>query len=86
MKNIFTDHPHSVGESYFVHFKYALCMFMYTLAASLACLIHAIFPFLFQTTGSRILIKVMHKLIERRTTIDGKLAELMSVMESKRGS
>lgn len=84
MKNIFTDHPHSVGESYFVHFKYAIFMSFNLLRAGLACFLHAVFPFLFKTTGSCIMIKSMHRLIERKTTIDGNLLDLLSVMESKR--
>lgn len=48
MKKFFTQHPFSVGETYLQHFKYALLFGVSMLMGGLACIIHAIFPFLFQ--------------------------------------
>ena len=52
MKNIFTEHPNSVGETYFQHM---CCVFKFhctLLKLSLCALIHAIFPFWFETKAS----------------------------------
>tara|TARA_R110000787_G_scaffold274979_1_gene383218 strand:- start:61600 stop:61851 length:252 start_codon:yes stop_codon:yes gene_type:complete len=53
MYKLFTQHPASVGETYFEHFLmaggFALSMF----AAACVCLVHAILPFMFEKTGSR---------------------------------
>mgnify|MGYP000100205312 CR=1 FL=1 len=53
MKNIFTDHPKSVDETYFQHMKAAL-FFAYNLfTGAIACIIHAFFPFLFVHTAGK---------------------------------
>ena len=54
MKNPFTAHPRDVGESYLRHGLFA-CRFGVKMTwGGLAAFIHGLFPFLFQTTGSRI--------------------------------
>ena len=50
----FTAHPHDVGETYFEHGRFACRFGAKMTAGGLAALLHGIFPFLFQTTGSRI--------------------------------
>ena len=54
MDNPFTAHPRSVGESYGEHCAFA-CRYGARMAmGGLAAIMHGFFPFLFQTTGSRI--------------------------------
>jgi hypothetical protein len=53
MSNPFTDHPHEVGESYFEHLAAAGGFGVRMIGGGIACLVHAIFPFLCVTTGSR---------------------------------
>ena len=54
MGNPFTAHPHSVGESYLEHALFA-CRYGVKMAlGGFAAVAHGLFPFLFQTTGSRI--------------------------------
>ncbi len=54
MANPFTAHPHSVGETYAEHCAFA-CRYGAKMAlGGLAAVAHGLFPFLFQTTGSRI--------------------------------
>ena len=61
----FTRHPISVGESYWHHMGMALS-FAGTLAvAALACLAHALFPFVCERTGSR-LVRELHARLESR--------------------
>lgn len=45
MKNIFTDHPHSIGETYFKHLLFAGQFGVTMIIGGVVCLIHAIFPF-----------------------------------------
>jgi len=54
LKHLFTDHPNWKGESYLSHGAWALLYSVYLLLASMACFIHAIFPFLFTHTASSI--------------------------------
>ena len=54
MSNPFTAHPHSVGETYLEHGVFACRYGIKMTLGGLAALAHGIFPFLFQTTGSRI--------------------------------
>lgn len=54
MRNPFTAHPRDVGESYAEHAVFACRYGLRMMAGGVAALLHGIFPFLFQTTGSRI--------------------------------
>ena len=54
MTNPFTAHPRSVGEGYLEHGAFACRYGMKMTLGGLAALVHGFFPFLFQTTGSRI--------------------------------
>ena len=53
MYNPFTKHPHSVDETYLEHMKCAFKFFYTLFRLSLAVLVHAIFPFLFEYTASK---------------------------------
>ena len=53
MRNPFTAHPASVGETYGQHFRFALAFGARMTLGGLAAAVHAIFPFLFITTASR---------------------------------
>ena len=48
----FTDHPQSVGETYGEHLLTASGFGLRMIVAGLACMIHALLPFLFVKTGS----------------------------------
>lgn len=51
IKQAFTEHPASVGESYVEHMGMAFGFGGKMVVSGLACLIHGIFPFLFTRTG-----------------------------------
>jgi hypothetical protein len=55
MPNPFTAHPASVGETYGQHFRFALVFGTRMTLGGLAAAIHAVLPFLFITTASRVL-------------------------------
>ena len=66
MRNPFTAHPHSVGESYLEHGLFACRYGAKMTAGGLAALLHGVFPFLFQATGSRITRELAASLEESR--------------------
>lgn len=49
----FTRHPHSVGETYLEHAAVASGYGATLIGAGLACLAHALCPWLFERTASR---------------------------------
>ena len=49
MKNIFTDHPNSVGESYLKHMLFAIKVGLKLILCGFAAIFHAIFPFVLKT-------------------------------------
>ncbi|MCF6776616.1 DUF6356 family protein [Thiotrichales bacterium 19X7-9] len=76
MKNPFTEHPHSIGESYFKHMQNALSFGFCLFCASLACFIHALLPFLFKDTATNKLATLVNKLSDgkRGDSFNSKLA------------
>ncbi len=63
--NIFTKHPHSIGESYLQHLVVAFTYGSKMFCGGLACMIHGIFPFLFQKTGSTTVIQLSERFLSR---------------------
>ena len=62
----FTSHPASVGETYPEHFV-AAAGFAATLAkATFCCAVHAVFPFLFEKTGSRLITELHERMVTHR--------------------
>ncbi|WNK00999.1 DUF6356 family protein [Thalassospiraceae bacterium LMO-JJ14] len=51
----FTRHPHSVGESYFEHMGMASGFAASMLLAAAVCAVHAVLPFVFEKTASRMI-------------------------------
>jgi len=73
LKRAFTEHPASVGESYFEHMGMALSFSTKMVGAGLACMVHAIFPFLFVRTGRTCIEDLHHRMVthrDRRTLTD----------------
>jgi len=64
---LFTEHPQSVGESYFEHMGVAASFGGHLLLASMACFVHAVFPFLCTKTGSGIITKLHDRMVTSRT-------------------
>ena len=48
----FTEHPASVGETYWQHFMHASSFGTRMILGGFACMLHGFFPFLFVKTGS----------------------------------
>lgn len=55
---VFRRHPAAVGETYGEHFAFATGVGGRLLFAGLACMLHGLFPFLCERTGSRTIIEL----------------------------
>ena len=66
IQKLMLDHPRSVGESYTAHFRMALGFAWTLFWASLACLVHALIPCLFKTTGSRAIAELHDRMVVNR--------------------
>jgi len=62
----FTEHPAAVGESYFEHLRHAAWFAISMIGGGLACLVHALLPFLFTRTGSGIVAELNMRMIANR--------------------
>ena len=70
----FTEHPASVGESYVEHFAMASSFGFTMIWAGLACLLHGVFPFLCERTGSRAIAALHRRMVTHRVR-DGRTPE-----------
>jgi hypothetical protein len=64
--NAFTEHPRSVGESYWQHMGEALSFSGAMLWGAAASLVHGVFPFLCTRTGSGIVLRLHERVTRRR--------------------
>ncbi len=62
----FTAHPRDVGETYGEHFQVAASFGGAMIAAGLACLVHAVLPFCFTTTGSAAIRELHERMVVSR--------------------
>ena len=58
MKSLFLSHPRSVDESYLEHMAFAGRFSATLLLAAGAALVHALLPFLFEKTASRMIAEM----------------------------
>ena len=66
---LFTEHPASVGETYGEHMSRAAGFGVRMMLGGLACMVHAVLPFLFERTGSRAIAELNDRMvINRRVT------------------
>jgi len=64
--SLLTEHPASVGETYTQHLASATGFSLRMIAAGLACLIHALLPFLFVKTGSNAIVALHDRMVLNR--------------------
>lgn len=69
IRNLFEDHPASVGESYMQHMRMALGFAVTLAGAALAVLVHAFLPFLFVRTGSRSIEQLYGRMVTNRVAV-----------------
>ena len=68
--NLFTRHPQEVGESYGEHLVNASGFGLRMIAGGIACMIHAVFPFLFEQAGSRTMDSLYRRMTHRAVKAD----------------
>lgn len=64
--SLFTEHPRSVGETYLEHMGVAASFGGRLLVAGLACMVHAVLPFLFTKTGSQAITELHDRMVLNR--------------------
>ena len=69
--NPFTQHPAAAGETYLAHLRTAAGFGVQMVSAGLACLVHALLPFLFVRTGSDCIGRLHERKHARRRKVDG---------------
>ena len=67
---LLTEHPASVGESYGQHLRSAGGFAIRLLAGAMACLTHALLPFLFEHTASRVVADLHRRMIAERSRLE----------------
>jgi thiosulfate reductase cytochrome b subunit len=70
LKKMFTEHPNSVGETYFRHMFWAILYSLSLIVAGIACAVHSVFPFLFTKTASSIAEWILNTNERRRSDYD----------------
>lgn len=66
LQHLFTEHPASVGESYWGHLLRASWFGGKMLLGAGACFVHALFPFLFVKTGSQAITQLHDAMVTNR--------------------
>ena len=69
LMNPLTEHLTEVGETYTQHCMKAVGFGIAMVAGGLACLVHALFPFLFVTTGSSCIRRLHRRMEDRRASM-----------------
>lgn len=72
MIKAFTQHPETVGESYFEHLGSASGFAATMAVGAVACLLHGLFPFAFQASGSRRIRELHERMVTHRVTSKAK--------------
>lgn len=69
LHRLFTEHPASVGETYWGHLLRACWFSGRMVVGAAACFLHAIFPFLFVKTGSTIISQLHTTMVTHRRVV-----------------
>jgi hypothetical protein len=69
LRRLFTEHPASVGETYAQHLASACGFAVAMVAGGLACLAHAVLPFVFVTTASRTVTRLYDRMVKHRARV-----------------
>jgi hypothetical protein len=68
IRSLFVSHPATVGETYLEHMRMAAGFASQMLIGAAACLVHAVFPFLFVSTASGRVSRLYARMLEHRAT------------------
>ena len=67
--NRFTEHLDDVGETYVEHLSHASGFGVAMLVGGVACLLHAVLPFAFETTGSDTIRRLHDRMVVNRRNL-----------------
>ncbi len=67
MYRLFKEHPETVGETYLQHMHSASYFGIKMLGGAFCCFVHAFLPFLFEKTGSRIIVGLHDRMVLNRS-------------------
>jgi hypothetical protein len=76
---LFREHPQEVGESYVEHFAAAGGFGVKMIAGGTACIVHALVPGLFVTTGSGTVKKLYDQMVAKRAAKRAANIEMRSI-------
>ena len=68
MRNLFKDHPNSVGETYFQHFLTSCSFGIKLMLIAIRAFVHAIFPWCFEHSASDRISKLNDVLQSRKNS------------------
>ena len=66
LHKLFREHPAEVGESYGEHFRAAGGFGIKMIGGGIACIVHAVVPGLFITTGSGTVNRLYQQMVAKR--------------------
>ncbi len=66
MQKLFTQHPETVGETYFQHMYSASSFGVKMLGGAFCCFVHAILPFMFEKKASQVITDLHDAMIANR--------------------
>lgn len=66
LRKFFLEHPADLGESYAEHFGAAFGFGLAMIAGGIACVVHALVPRFFQTTGSGMVARLHRQMVAER--------------------
>ena len=69
IKRAFTEHPESVGETYFEHLAHASGFGVRMVLGGFACILHGLLPFLFVKTGSKQIETLHGRMVVNRSKL-----------------
>ncbi len=69
MNGLFTRHLESVDETYFQHLTHAASFSGWMALGTILCLVHAVCPFLFERSGSRIIERLHDRMVVNRSNL-----------------
>lgn len=69
LNRLFLEHPRRMGETYGEHMAIAGSFGIAMVAGGLACLVHAILPCVFTSTGSGVVSRLYRRMVTDRTAV-----------------
>ena len=79
LRKYFIQHPAEVGESYGEHFRAAGAFGVRMIGGGLACVVHAVVPGLFVTTGSGTVNRLYQQMVAKRAAKRAANIEMRSI-------